>query len=197
VFLEIASLLIVGSWIGVGWTLLLILGGFVLGLALIGRGGREAMGAVNRAARSRQVADHAVGGGFLTVVAGVLFMIPGFVSDLAALALLLPPVRSLVRRRMQAWAARQSAAVRVVNLSGTPAGMWADQSAPGPRMDGTVIDGTVVDGAVVDGAVVDGAVVDGAVVDGAVVDGGDADGGVAGPAADGAVVPYTDRPGRQ
>src|SRR6478609_2093175 len=170
VFLEIASLLIVGSWIGVGWTLLLILGGFVLGLALIGRGGREAMGAVNRAARSRQVADNAVSGGFLTVVAGVLFMIPGFVSDLAALALLLPPVRSLVRRRMQAWAARQSAAVRVVNLSGTPAGMWADQSAPGPRMDGTVIDGTVVDGAVVDGAVVDG---------------GDADGGVAGPAADG------------
>jgi UPF0716 protein FxsA len=177
VFLEIASLLIVGSWIGVGWTLLLILGGFVLGLALIGRGGREAMGAVNRAARSRQVADNAVSGGFLTVVAGVLFMIPGFVSDLAALALLLPPVRSLVRRRMQAWAARQSAAVRVVNLSGMPNGMWADESAPGPRMDGTVVDGTVVDGAVVDG--------------------GDADGGVAGPAVDGAVVPYTDRPGRQ
>lgn len=142
-FLEIASLLIVGSWIGVGWTLLLLLGGFVLGLLLIGRGGREAMSAVNQAARSRQVADDAVSGGFLTVVAGVLLMIPGFLSDLAALALLLPPVRTLVRRRMRAWAERSSAQVRVVHLGGVRPGTWA--AAPGSRMGGTVVDGTVVD----------------------------------------------------
>jgi len=162
-FLEIASLLIVGAWIGVGWTLLLLLGGFVLGLALVGRGGREAMSAVNQAARSRQVTDDTVTGGFMTVVAGVLLMIPGFVSDLAALALLLPPVRTLVRRRTQAWAERSSAQVRVVHLGGGAPGMWAE--AAGPRMGGPVVDGTVVDGTVVDGAVVDGTVVDGAVVD--------------------------------
>ena len=154
VFLEIAGLLLVGSWIGVGWTLLLLLGGFVLGLALIGRGGREAMTAVNQAARSRQVADDAVTGGFLTVVAGVLLMIPGFISDLAALALLLPPVRASVRRRMRAWAQRRSATIQVVNLTGMPAGTWAGAPA-GPRMDGAVVDGTVVDGTVVDGTVVD------------------------------------------
>lgn len=146
-FLEIASLLIVGSWIGVGWTLLLLLGAFVLGLVLVGRGGREAMSAVNQAARSRQVADDSVTGGFLTVVAGVLLMIPGFVSDLAALALLLPPVRSLVRRRMRAWAERSSAQVRVVTLGGPADGMWA---AAAPRPGGPVVDGTVVDGTVVD-----------------------------------------------
>lgn len=153
-FLEIASLLIVGSWIGVGWTLLLLLGGFVLGLLLIGRGGREAMSAVNQAARSRQVGDDAVTGGFLTVIAGVLLMIPGFVSDLAALALLLPPVRTLVRRRMRAWAERSSAQVRVVHLGGGQPGTWA-AAAPGTRTGGTVVDGSVVDGSVVEGTVVD------------------------------------------
>jgi UPF0716 protein FxsA len=153
-FLEIASLLLVGSWIGVGWTLLLLLGGFVLGLALIGRGGREAMSAVNQAARSRQVTDDTVTGGFLTVVAGVLLMIPGFLSDLVALALLLPPVRALVRRRMQAWAARSSAQVRVVHLGGVAPGTWAEPGSV-PRMGGTVVDGTVVDATVVDGTVVD------------------------------------------
>ena len=157
-FLEIASLLIVGAWIGVGWTLLLLLGGFVLGLALVGRGGREAMSAVNQAARSRQVTDDTVTGGFMTVVAGVLLMIPGFVSDLAALALLLPPVRTLVRRRTQAWAERSSAQVRVVHLGGGAPAMWAE--AADQRMGGPVVDGTVVDGSVVDGTVVDGSVVD-------------------------------------
>jgi UPF0716 protein FxsA len=151
-FLEIASLLIVGSWIGVGWTLLLLLGGFVLGLALIGRGGREAMSAVNQAARSRQVTDDAVTGGFLTVVAGVLLMVPGFLSDLAALALLLPPVRTLVRRRMRAWAQRSAAQVRVVHLGGTASGMWAEAAGPGR---GGAVDGSVVDGSVVDGSVVE------------------------------------------
>ncbi|WP_395728158.1 FxsA family protein [Nakamurella sp.] len=151
-FLEIASLLIVGSWIGVGWTLLLLLGGFVLGLALIGRGGRAAMSAVNQAARSRQVADDALTGGFLTVVAGVLLMIPGFVSDLAAVALLLPPVRTLVRRRMRAWAERSATQVRVVHLGGPPPGMWA---GPEPGRSSGYVDGTVVDGSVVDAAVTD------------------------------------------
>ncbi len=153
VFLEIASLLVVGSWIGVGWTLLLILAGFVLGLALIGRGGREALSAVNQAARSRQVADDAVTGGFLTVVAGVLLLIPGFLSDVVALTLLLPPVRAMVRRRISAWARRQSAQVRVLTV-----------------VDGTVVSGPLVDGTVVDGTVVDGTVVDGTVEGGSTVD---------------------------
>jgi UPF0716 protein FxsA len=148
VFLEIAGLLIVGSWIGVGWTLLLLLAGFVLGLALIGRGGRAAMAAVNETARSRQVGKTTVTGGFLTVVAGVLLMIPGFITDVAALALLLPPVRTLVRQRTQAWAQRQSASIQVVNLSDMPVGTW-DGAPAGPWMGGRFADNTV-DGTVVE-----------------------------------------------
>lgn len=171
VFLEIASLLIVGSWIGVGWTLLLLLGGFVLGLALIGRGGREAMAAVNQAARSRGVADGTVSGGFLTVVAGALFMIPGFLSDLVALSLLLPPVRALARRRMSAWAQRRAATVQVVDLGGLTVGTWpgGPGGPAGPRVDPRFANSTVVDGSVVDGTVVDSTVVDSTVVDSTVV----------------------------
>lgn len=171
VFLEIASLLIVGSWIGVGWTLLLLLGGFVLGLALIGRGGREAMAAVNQAARSRGVADGTVSGGFLTVVAGALFMIPGFLSDLVALSLLLPPVRALARRRMSAWAQRRAATVQVVDLGGLTVGTWpgGPGGPAGPRVDPRFANSTVVDGTVVDSTVVDGTVVDITAVDSTVV----------------------------
>jgi UPF0716 protein FxsA len=171
VFLEIASLLIVGSWIGVGWTLLLLLGGFVLGLALIGRGGREAMAAVNQAARSRGVADGTVSGGFLTVVAGALFMIPGFLSDLVALSLLLPPVRALARRRMSAWAQRRAATVQVVDLGGLTVGTWpgGPGGPAGPRVDPRFANSTVVDGSVVDSTVVDSTVVDATVVDSTVV----------------------------
>ncbi len=166
VFLEIASLLIVGSWIGVGWTLLLLLGGFVLGLALIGRGGREAMAAVNQAARPRGVADGTVSGGFLTVVAGALFMIPGFLSDLVALSLLLPPVRALARRRMSAWAQRRAATVQVVDLGGLTVGTWpgGPGGPAGPRVDPRFANSTVVDGSVVDSTVVDATVVDSTVV---------------------------------
>jgi UPF0716 protein FxsA len=120
----------------------------------------------------------------------VLLMIPGFISDLAALALLLPPVRALVRRRSRAWALRQSATVRVVNLGGVPAGMWAGAAA-GPGVGGTVVDGTVVDGTVVDGAVDDDAVDDGA-VHGTVVD-ATPDDRSAGSGPPGAVIPYPNR----
>src|SRR5262249_55411184 len=111
---------------------------------LIGRGGREAMSAVNQAARSRQVADDAVSGGFLTVVAGVLLMIPGFFSDLAALTLLLPPVRALVRPRMQAWGARRPRQIRGGDLGGVAGGSGPPAGAGrGP----TIVDGTVVEAA--------------------------------------------------
>ena len=90
--LEIAGFILVGRAIGIVPTLGLVIGAAVVGLLLIRRAGL----AVFREARLEMNAGRDPGGrivrGFLTVLAGILLIVPGFLTDFAALALLLPPV---------------------------------------------------------------------------------------------------------
>jgi UPF0716 protein FxsA len=60
----------------------------------------------------------------LITAAGVLVVVPGFVSDVLGLLLLLPPIRALVRRRILRSASRR-----------TPA-----RYAPGDVVDGEIVD---------------------------------------------------------
>jgi UPF0716 protein FxsA len=162
---EIVALVALASWIGVGWTLLVLLVGTVLGLWLARREGLRAVHAMAEAARDRRVAHVELTDGLLVAVGGLLLVLPGLVTDVAALLLLLPPTRSLVRRRMVRAAERRSPVLRTARI----------------RADGTVVDGTVVDGPGAPGATrpVRGEIVQGGVVDGEVVDGQVADGQVA------------------
>ena len=52
------------------------------------------------AARDRRVAHVELTDGLLVAMGGLLLLVPGLVTDVAGLLLLLPPTRSLVRRRM-------------------------------------------------------------------------------------------------
>jgi UPF0716 protein FxsA len=140
---EIVALVALGSVIGFGWTLVVLLVGSLLGLWLARREGVRAAQALATAVGERRVAHSEVTDGLLVAAGGVLLFVPGLVTDLAGLLLLLPPTRALVRRRL----------VRA-----------AEEKAPGLRTARIRSEGPVVDGAVVDGAVVDGAVVDGTVV---------------------------------
>jgi UPF0716 protein FxsA len=151
---EIVALVALASWIGVGWTLLVLVAGSVLGLWLARREGMRAVRALAEAARDRRVAHVELTDGLLVAMGGLLLVVPGLVTDVAGLLLLLPPTRSLARRRMVREAERRAPGLRNARIRG----------------DGTVVDGSVVDGSVVDGSVVDGSVVDGSVVDGTVVD---------------------------
>ena len=95
--LEIAVLIQVGQVIG-GWNTIAL-------LILVGAGGawlakREGI-AVYRRFR-RQVETGVVPGkeladGFMILLAGALLLTPGFVTDILALLLLLPPVRAVIR----------------------------------------------------------------------------------------------------
>jgi UPF0716 protein FxsA len=190
---EIVALVALASWIGVGWTLLVLLAGTVLGLWLARREGLRAVRAMAEAARDRRVAHVELTDGLLVAVGGLLLVLPGLVTDVAALLLLLPPTRSLVRRRMVRAAERRSPVLRTARIradgtvvDGTVVGStvadgWgppADARRPvrGEIVEGRIVDGQV-DGVVVDGTVVDGTVVDGTVVDGEIVDGPDGPGG--------------------
>jgi UPF0716 protein FxsA len=90
---EIAVFIQVGSWIGVGMTLLLVLASAMFGIWLVRTQGFAAATRVQ--AMIEQGESPALGmlEGLALLAAGVLLVIPGFVTDVAAFALLIPPLR--------------------------------------------------------------------------------------------------------
>ncbi len=134
--------------IGLGWTLLLLVAGAVLGGYVMRRAGASWW----RALRTRVTAADgtAVTGGRpdgraaaqagLLFLAGLLIFLPGFVSDAAGLLLLLPPVRAALQAGVAAWFVRRFTAV-----SG-PGGVriWNRGPVSGDVIRGDVIRGDVV-----------------------------------------------------
>jgi UPF0716 protein FxsA len=90
-FLELAVMIAVGRQIGVLATLLLVIGAGILGTGVIRSAGLRMAGALRRPAMNRAFATRDAAAGFLYLLAGMLLILPGFVSDVVAL-LLLPTV---------------------------------------------------------------------------------------------------------
>jgi Protein affecting phage T7 exclusion by the F plasmid len=97
-FLDIASLIKAGALLGFFPTVALVIASILIGSWLvqhqglaIGRSVRETIAA------GRPPVVEAFNGACL-LIAGGLFLFPGFASDLVAVALLLPPVRDALRR---------------------------------------------------------------------------------------------------
>lgn len=94
-FLEIAGFIIVGDWLGALPTLGLLILSMLAGSALLrGRGLGTLLRTPQGRDPSRLVAD--LGDTLFLALAGLLLLIPGFVTDLLALPLLLPPVRKIL-----------------------------------------------------------------------------------------------------
>ncbi|MBX6367601.1 MAG: FxsA family protein [Rhodospirillales bacterium] len=101
--LELVVLIEVGEAIGTLATIVLVVAGAVCGAAFLKRGG---IGALRRAQASVAAGETPTGAlfdGACHVLAGLLFILPGFVSDALALPLLFPPVR----RWLLAWLGRR------------------------------------------------------------------------------------------
>jgi len=97
---EVLALWGVASLIGWGWALLGLLAGIPIGIALMRNAGASAAASMQAdPQRARELASATVG----QFGAGVLFVIPGYLTDLVGAALLLPGVRSAVGR----WMARR------------------------------------------------------------------------------------------
>lgn len=76
---------------------LLLVAGFVAGSVVIKRAGRRAFQNLNEALQ-RGGSPARGGGNGLMMLGGLLLMIPGLISDVAGLLLLLPPVQKAVSR---------------------------------------------------------------------------------------------------
>ena len=92
--LEIGLFVTLGGWIGVWATLAIVLGSAVLGVFVIRWQTRFVMGQVLRDLQSLGDAVTPAAHSAMIVLAGVLLILPGFLTDALGLVLLLPPVRN-------------------------------------------------------------------------------------------------------
>lgn len=99
--IEITVVVVVGHAIGWAWTLLLLLATSAIGGWLLRREGGRAWRAFREDAVNRRPPGNAATDGVLVLAGGVLMLVPGFVSNVVGLFLLLPPTRHLVRGLIQ------------------------------------------------------------------------------------------------
>ncbi|MFE2762531.1 FxsA family membrane protein [Streptomyces halstedii] len=147
--LEIWLLILVAGATNGLTVLLLLVAGAVLGAAVVKRAGRRAFrnltetlqqmpGQPGASPTGQPAAPGSKGNGFL-MLGGVLLMIPGMISDVAGLLLLLPPVRSLLSRYAERSLERR------MRAAAAPGGFSeAFQQARIHRPDGKVVQGEVI-----------------------------------------------------
>jgi UPF0716 protein FxsA len=95
---ELAVIIQVGQSIGVWWTIALLIADSILGSLLMRSQGRVAWRRFNEALRDARVPAREVADGVLVIFGGALLLTPGFLTDVAGLLFLLPPTRALIRR---------------------------------------------------------------------------------------------------
>lgn len=146
--LEIWLLTLVAGAAGGLTVLLLLVGGAVLGAAVIKRAGRRAFRTLTETLQQQQGAapgspvgpdPASTGNGFL-MLGGLLLMLPGLISDVAGLLLLIPGVRAMAGRYAE------SALERRVRAAVPGFGSLDDafQQARIHRPDGKVVQGEVI-----------------------------------------------------
>lgn len=92
-FVEVAAAVGVAQLIGWAWTAVLLLIGVPVGASILRGQARSAMLDMTELVRRGQLPGFGVAGG---VVAGLLIMIPGFVTDVLGGVLLIPAVRRAI-----------------------------------------------------------------------------------------------------
>ncbi|TDC45037.1 FxsA family protein [Actinomadura sp. KC345] len=105
--LEIYVLIQVGQMIGFWPAAGLLAAQAVLGAWIIRREGRRAWGALHETVRTGVLRERELGDAILVMAGGVLFLMPGFLMDVLAAALVLPFTRPLFRRALSAFAERR------------------------------------------------------------------------------------------
>ena len=135
---ELAVIVALASTIGFGWTVLLLLASFVLGVALAGsqvkRHIRRLQSGLTKTTPQGAVTDSA-----LVALGTVLVVIPGLASSILGLLLLLPPTRAAARPLVTAMAVR-GIGRRVPLITVTTPGASGYRAGRGDYIDGEVID---------------------------------------------------------
>ncbi|NKB51590.1 MAG: membrane protein FxsA [Rhizobiaceae bacterium] len=93
---EIATFIAIGGQIGIALTLLMILVTAVIGTILLRIQGLSLIQEIQSKVASGQVPGRALGDGAMIMVAGILLLTPGFVTDGIGFLLFVPAIRTLI-----------------------------------------------------------------------------------------------------
>ncbi|MCX5045797.1 FxsA family protein [Aldersonia sp. NBC_00410] len=138
VLVELAAFVWAVNTIGVVWTILLLLAGTLVGIVLVRSQWRTVRDGFQRVSRGERSAGGAVADGALVGLGAVLMFVPGLVTSVLGLLLLLPPTRMLLRPLVVVAATKRFGPLTVV-ASGYRRGGGAEV------IDGEVVDGTYTD----------------------------------------------------
>lgn len=138
--LEIATFIQVGSVVGLPLTLFGILLTAVIGAVLVRQQGFKALNdARENMAQQKSPVEQVVHGAFI-LVAGLLLLTPGFLTDILGFLFLIPPLRLSIANRVWTWIKENGAVdIHTQNMPGE--GYDKD---PG-QQSGTVIEGSAVE----------------------------------------------------
>ncbi|NLE80458.1 MAG: FxsA family protein [Rhodococcus sp.] len=136
VVVEVAALIWVGSMIGAVWTVCLLLAGTALGVVLVSSQWRRVMLGLRRAGQGEGSPGAAMADGALVGIGSVLMFVPGLVTSVLGLALLIPPTRWLLRPAMMFVVGRRTTAA----FAGAEAFIRAGRFRSGDVIEGEVVD---------------------------------------------------------
>lgn len=101
--IEITILIWAGSKIGAGWTLFIILATGILGAWLAKRQGLQVLHLGQVQIQNRDMPAEAILDGICVLVGGVFLLVPGFVTDITGLLLLIPYTRAIFKLWLKRW----------------------------------------------------------------------------------------------
>jgi UPF0716 protein FxsA len=137
--LDLWLLLRIGGRLGLAPTVALVLGTGLLGAWLARREGARVLQGWRRAAAEGRLPEEGVLSGALVLAGGVLLVTPGVLTDVAGIALLLPPTRRLAAGALRGWLLRkvERGQVRVTTFGGPPWPGGGPPAAPPKEIDVT------------------------------------------------------------
>ena len=127
---ELALLIWIGTKTSVLFTIALVLVSGVVGAMLARQQGFRAIERILAELRAGRMPAEAVVDGVLILVAGVMLITPGVLTDGVGFLLLVPPTRRLLKRGVSAWLLRR-VSVRVER--NRAASHWRDPADDTPR----------------------------------------------------------------
>lgn len=134
--LELFLLVKTGQWFGAWFPILAVILGFVAGGLTIRHTGIRSLNEIAQASRTGQTtgAEAAIGG-ILGFFAGILFILPGLLSDVAAILLLIPVSRRLVGAYVARNTVRQKRGTGSVVIDGEAVEIIDDRLPPQEKND--------------------------------------------------------------
>ena len=107
VFAEIATFIVIGKWLGVFPTLLLILLTSVLGVYLVKKRGTKSLQSIQTSIAQGQAPGVAIIEAFMMFVGAVLLITPGFLTDIIGLMMFTSFTRNLFKPVIFMWLRRK------------------------------------------------------------------------------------------